>query len=232
MQARAASLLVAASAFAGIALTACNDDGRTLRDARPDQVASVSTTAPPTTVDPLLGPADSELVPVPSLPIDSGDLGSPVAPDTADLPLIGVVQAPWPNEGAIPARHTCDGLDVAPALQWAPSPTGTVEIAVTLVDQDAPDFVHWVMTGIDPFATSLAEGEIPEFATVGVNSEGAAGYAGPCPLPGETHRYVYTVHFLDQVSELGDGAAGADLQAFVNGATFESLSVVGTYSRS
>lgn len=230
MQARAASLLVVASMCASV-LTACNDDGRTLREPRLDQVASVSTTAVPASVDPLLPIDSSQVVPVPSLPIGSGDLPVPVVPDTGDIPLVDVVQAPWPNEGAIPARYTCDDLDVAPALQWSPSPTGTVEIAVMLVDQDAPDFVHWVMTGIDPFATSLGEGEVPEFASVGINSEGEAGYAGPCPLPGETHRYVYSVHFLDQVSELGDGAAGADLQAFVNGATFAVLSVVGTYSR-
>lgn len=230
MRARAASLLVVASVCASTLLTACNDDGRTLRDPRPDQVASVSTTTV-TTIDPLVPIDSSQVLPVPSLPIGSGDLPVPVVPDTGDIPLVDLVQAPWPNEGAIPARYTCDDLDVSPALQWPASPTGTVEIAVTLVDQDAPDFVHWVMTGIDPFATSLGEGEIPEFATVGVNSDGEAGYAGPCPLPGETHRYIYTVHFLDQVSELGDGAAGADLQVFVNGATFESLSVVGTYSR-
>ena len=106
-----------------------------------------------------------------------------------------------------------------------------VEIAITLEDQDQPDFVHWVMSGIDPFATSLAEGAVPEFAIVGLNGRGQPGYTGPCPPVGETHTYVYTVHFLDQATELADGAPGADLQAFVKGATFESRTISGTYSQ-
>lgn len=229
MRARAASILIVASLCTATVLSACNDDGRTLRDPRPDQVGSVSTVAVTTTsIDPNLPLETADLG---GLPVGSGDLPVPVVPDTGDLPLADVLQAPWPDGGAIPPRHTCSKLNLAPALTWSPAPTGTVEIAVTLVDQDAPEFVHWVMSGIDPFATSLAEGTVPEFATVGVNSNGQPGHTGPCPPAGETHTYVYTVHFLDQATELPDGSPGADLQAFVNGATFASLSVVGTYSQ-
>ena len=233
MRARAASLFVVASICTGIALASCNDDGRTLRDPRPDQQGSVSTIAAPTStsIDPNFPLETAQLNP---LPVGSGDVPVPV--DTGDIPLEGIpledlATAPWANGGSIPARHTCSDLNLAPELRWSPAPTGTVEIAVTLVDQDTPMFVHWVMSGIDPLSTSLGEGIIPEFAIVGVNSNGQPGYTGPCPPAGETHTYVYTVHFLDQQTELGDGSPGADLQAFVNGATFASLSVVGTYSQ-
>lgn len=223
MRARAASLFLVASLGTAVALAGCNDDGRTLREPRPDQVGSVSTVAiTTTTLDPNLG---LETAPFPTLPVE----GQPT--DASAVPLVDALRAPWPDGGAIPARFTCTDLDLAPQLEWSPAPTGTVEIAVTLVDQNAPGVVHWVMSGIDPFATSLPEGVIPEFATVGLNVNGQPGYTGPCPPAGETHTYVYTVHFLDQATELGDGAPGADLQAFVNAATFESLSVVGTYSQ-
>ncbi len=219
MRARAASLLVVAPLVA-VSLTACNDDGRTLREPRPDQVGSVSTTAAPTTSPPAAGSEPAfESLPAPT-----------IAPVPTPAP-VGALQAPWPDGGVVPARHTCTDLDIAPALSWPPAPTGTVEIAVTLSDETAPGVVHWVMSGIDPFATSLAEGIVPEFATVGTNFTGAVGYAGPCPPAGETHAYRLTVHFLDQATELPDGAPGTDLQVFVNGATFGSLSVVGTYSQ-
>ncbi len=231
MRARAASLLITASVCTGIILASCNDDGRTLRDPRPDQQGSVSTIAAPTTtsIDPNFPLETAQLNP---LPVGSGDIALPVG--SGDIPtdvLDDVVQAPWVNGGIVPARYTCNDLDLAPALTWSPAPTGTVEIAITLVDQDNPTFVHWVMSGIDPLSTSLGEGIIPEFATVGLNSSGVPGYTGPCPRANEVHTYVYTVHFLDQQTELADGTPGADLQAFVNGATFASLSVVGTYSQ-
>ncbi|MFN8022638.1 MAG: YbhB/YbcL family Raf kinase inhibitor-like protein [Acidimicrobiales bacterium] len=241
MRARAvvSSLVVACCVTA--LLTACNDDGRTLRDPRPDQVGSVSTTAAPTTValDPLqtadIGTLPTSVLPVgsgdvPVLPVGSGDV--PALPlGTGDVPPVEGLQSAWTDGGEIPVRYACNDVNVSPPLVWAPAPTGTVEIAVTLEDQDRPDFVHWVMSGIDPFATSLAEGAIPEFAIVGVNSQGLAKYTGPCPPVGETHTYVYTVHFLDQATELSDGVAGADLQAFVKGATFESRTISGTYSQ-
>lgn len=230
MRARAASLFVVASVCTGVALASCNDDGRTLRDPRPDQQGSVSTIAAPTStsIDPNVPLETAELNP---LPLGSGDLPVPAPADTGDIPLQEMVTAPWSDGGTIPDRHTCTDLNLAPALSWSPAPTGTVEIAVTLVDQDNPTFVHWVMSGIDPLSTSLGEGIVPEFAVVGLNGNGQAGHTGPCPPAGEVHTYVYTVHFLDQQTELADGGPGADLQAFVNGATFASLSVVGTYSQ-
>lgn len=232
MRSRAASHLVASCGLVAlVVLAACNDDGRTLRDPRPDQTSSVSTTAPPTTV---VGDPD----PDPDAGFGDGGLGSDAGAATSPAesvvelpPEPGVFTATWADGAVIPDRHTCTADDVAPALSWSPAPTGTVEIAVTLVDQDAPEFVHWVMSGIDPFATALAEGAVPEFAITSTNSNDTLGYAGPCPPAGEQHTYVLTLHFLDQVTELADGGPGADLQAFVNGATFASLSLVGTYSQ-
>ena len=64
------------------------------------------------------------------------------------------------ERGRIPARHTCDDPDVAPALSWTTVPVDTVELAVTMVDLDA-DFTHWVMFGISPTRTGLAEDEVP-----------------------------------------------------------------------
>jgi Raf kinase inhibitor-like YbhB/YbcL family protein len=120
---------------------------------------------------------------------------------------------------------------VAPALTWDAAPAGTQEIAVAMTDLDLPGFVHWVMAGIDPRSTGLGEGEVPEFASVGVNGMGRTAYSGPCTPAGQTHRYQITVYLLAQRTELGDGAAGADLLAAVQGSAFMTAQVTGVYSR-
>ena len=134
--------------------------------------------------------------------------------------------------GPIDPRNTCQGENLSPTLSWSSAPTGTVEIAITMTDLDAPAFVHWAIAGIDPLSTSLGEGVVPEFSMQGINGTGQPGYTGPCPPAGETHTYEFTVHFLAQQTELGDGAAGADLIAAIEGSTFASASVTGTYSQS
>lgn len=196
----------------------CNDDGRTLRPARPDQTESVSTTVMPTVAE--TGGLDLTLPPT---------MPPTAAPTSAAAGF--TVTAPWADEFAIDSRYTCDGPDVAPALTWDAAPAGTQEIAVAMTDLDLPGFVHWVMAGIDPMSTGLGEGEVPEFASVGVNGMGRTAYSGPCTPAGQTHRYQITVYLLAQRTELGDGAAGADLLAAVQGSAFMTAQVTGVYSR-
>ena len=63
---------------------------------------------------------------------------------------------------AIPVEYAgCDGANESPPLEWTGGPDDADQMAVTLVDPDAGDFVHWVMVGIDPQTTSLETGEVP-----------------------------------------------------------------------
>ena len=51
----------------------------------------------------------------------------------------------------IPQRHSSDGEDVAPALEWSGVPDGTKAFAVVVHDPDAPlvdGFTHWVAYNI------------------------------------------------------------------------------------
>lgn len=219
MQLRAA--VVASLAALVLVTTACNDDGRTLRPARPEQNASVSTLAPVT--DP---PLDDEL------DTGFGDGFDTIALQTDPPGADPVLTASFEPGGPIDPRHTCQGENLSPTLSWSAAPTGTVEIAITMTDLDAPAFVHWAIAGIDPLSTALGEGVVPEFSMQGINGTGQAGYTGPCPPAGETHTYEFTVHYLAQQTELGDGAAGADLIAAIEGSTFASASITGTYSQS
>jgi Raf kinase inhibitor-like YbhB/YbcL family protein len=199
-----------------VVLAACNDDGRTLRPARPDQNDSVSTSVATT------------------LSVDDGGIPltlPPTLPPTTAVELVELAMtAPWEEGGTIDAYYTCDGAGVSPALVWTPAPAGTQEIAVTLVDETT-GALHWVMAGIDPLATSLLESEVPEFATLGVNSVGQTAYFAPCPPTGETHVYRVSIHALAQRMELGDGADGAVMVAAIEGSAFLTGSVSGSYSR-
>lgn len=199
-------------------LSACNDDGRTLRDPRPEQNASVSTLAPVTE------PSDGV----------GGDVGGGLGFDTIAPtvpPQSPTLVAPFVDGGPIDARYTCDGENLAPALSWSAPPPGTVEVAITLTDLDAPDFVHWAMAGLDPTATAIGEATVPEFAITSVNSGATLGYTGPCPPAGTSHTYQFTVHFLLQQTELASDGPAADLLAAINDATFSQASVTGVYAK-
>jgi Raf kinase inhibitor-like YbhB/YbcL family protein len=92
---------------------------------------------------------------------------------------------------AIPVRYTCDGPDVSPPLRWTTPPPGTRSLALRLVDLDSRPrpFLHWHVTGIPPSLRGL-----PADAHVGRvqgNDFSRAGYTGPCPVPGEKHRYRF-----------------------------------------
>ena len=126
-----------------------------------------------------------------------------------DLPNELRVTSPVMAEGdQVPTRYTCAGQDVAPPLAWSGTPPGTDELAVIVDDPDAPGgtFVHWVLFGLDPDLTALAEGRLPAGARQAANSAGSSGYKGPCPPPGRAHHYRFTVYALGQALTLANGA--------------------------
>ena len=198
----------------------CRNDGRTLRPARSDQFSSVSTSALPSTDDPaFIDPEVSDAQPT----IVTTTLVA------ADPGLIAV--APWREGAEIDARYTCDGLNVAPALSWSAAPAGTVEIAITLTDLDAPGFVHWVIAGISPQTIALDEATVPLGAYEATNGNGDIGYTGPCPPADFSHRYVIAVHYLGTRTGLDDGTPATELITAIGSAETASAEVEGTFSR-
>lgn len=198
----------------------CKTDGRTLRPARDDQNASVSTPAPAATDDPTFIDPDA------ANSTATTTIGTLVPPAGTLL-----ATAPWRNGEAIDPRYTCDGLNVAPALSWSAAPAGTVEIAITLTDLDAPQFAHWVIAGLSPRTIALDEDTVPIGAYEATNGVGDVGYTGPCPAAGSTHEYVVAVHYLGAATGLDDGSAAEDLITTINAAETAIADVTGTFSR-
>ena len=132
----------------------------------------------------------------------------------------------------IPDKHTSNGEDVAPPLEWSGVPEGTQAFAIVVHDPDAPlvdGFTHWVAYGISADATSLPEGG--EGPTQGINSTGQEGYMGPAPPPGHgTHHYYFWVYALDEDLDLPPGLDRRGLLEQIEDHVIEQARVVGTYS--
>jgi Raf kinase inhibitor-like YbhB/YbcL family protein len=143
--------------------------------------------------------------------------------------------------GAIPRKHTCDGDNVAPALQWSGAPNGTQSFALIVDDPDAPDpaapqrvFVHWVLYDLPSASGGLPEGAtadtLPAGTREGRNDWDRTGYGGPCPPKGR-HRYFFRLYALDTL--LGDlrSPRKADLEARMSEHMLATAELVGTYER-
>ena len=149
---------------------------------------------------------------------------------------LAVLSAAFAMGAAIPDRYAC--APFSPPLSWSEVPAGTQSIAVLCDDPDAPvgDWVHWVVFNLAPDVRSLPENvardaALPGGAVQGVNDYDRTGYDGPCPPPGQTHRYFYKVFALDARLALGAGARKADLVKAMRGHVLAQGSLMGTYAR-
>lgn len=113
------------------------------------------------------------------------------------------------HNGRIPETFSCKGDNVPPPLSWSGVPSGTKEVALVVVDPDAPrgPFVHWIVTDLP----AAASGSLP---TSGLhqeaNSAGQTGYTGMCPPGLATHRYRFEVLALPKAPSFPQGASPLD----------------------
>lgn len=146
-----------------------------------------------------------------------------------------------PN-GAIPAKYTCEGKDVSPALTWSGVPSGTKSLALIVDDPDAPDpaapkmtWVHWILFDVPPSTKSLPEAadasSLPRKTREGLNDWKRTGYRGPCPPIGR-HRYFFKLYALDtELGNLGEPTK-AQLEKAMVGHILGEAQLVGTYQKS
>jgi Raf kinase inhibitor-like YbhB/YbcL family protein len=144
------------------------------------------------------------------------------------------LRSPAFEDGApIPRRHTCEGEDVSPALEWIAPPAEARSLALVVEDPDAPGgtFTHWLVCGIEPEARGLAEGERPPLE--GRNDFRRRGWRGPCPPRGHgPHRYVFRLVALDaMLKDLAPGAAARDVDEAVSGHVLAAAELTGTFER-
>ncbi len=104
--------------------------------------------------------------------------------------------------GRFKGSSTCDdpGHDYSPELEFEQS-NGSGSLALTMVDLYNAK-VHWIQTGIPGDAHGIDEHTLVSGAREWTNDLGEATYDGPCPPPGETHRYRLTLYTLPSPIDL------------------------------
>jgi len=144
----------------------------------------------------------------------SGLLSLPACAPAAPAPEgFSVTAGAAPDGRFTPQQYSngygCTGHNTSPAIAWQGAPATAKSFAITIFDRDANSgtgFWHWLATGIPATAKGLEAGASgsPALTAMGVsetpNDFGSPGYGGPCPPPGQDHRYVITVYALDTVT--------------------------------
>ncbi len=164
----------------------------------------------------------------------SGGAPSPTPPPSPSAAVaIRVTSPAFADGAAIPARYSCHGANIPPALGWTGVPRGAVALALVLDDPDAVGglYIHWVVTDIPPTTTGTAEGAAPAGGQVGANSGGNRAYLGPCPPRGSgVHHYRFTLYVLPGRLGLPPTAPARQAVAAITRAATGQGRLVGTFT--
>jgi len=212
-----AAIAVTTALTAGLA--ACDtDDGRQMESPSGEQRDRMPTTTSSSLPgEPIVTMLAGSTVPA---TIEGGTVAAPF-----------VVSGPWADGTAIDATFSCDGAGTAPVIAWTAPPAGTAELALVVTDRDAEDFIHHAVRGLPPTAGGIGGAPVAG-AVEGTNDFGAPGWGGPCPPPGSTHQYLWTVYAVGQPTTLPDGFTGRQLYEQMLSSAFSSAQYTGTYTRS
>ena len=149
-----------------------------------------------------------------------------------------ISSASFSADDMIQKKFTCDGPDASPKLNWTEPPAKTQSFALIMDDPDAPagTWVHWVLFDLPADTRELAEGvakqeQLANDARQGRNDFGKIGYGGPCPPPGNPHRYFFKLYALDAKLNLKAGATKADVEGAMKGHILAHAEMIGKYGR-
>lgn len=137
-----------------------------------------------------------------------------------------------------PLSHTCDGEDTSPRITL--KGLSAVSVAVMAVNPFQPSccsFSPWIIWNLPPgpvIPPGIPKTGIvvdPVRAVQGMNDLGRIGYSGPCPPPGDTHRYTFKVWGLDTILNLEPGSTKHQLVAAMRGHVLQYGDTVALYRR-
>jgi Raf kinase inhibitor-like YbhB/YbcL family protein len=144
-----------------------------------------------------------------------------------------LTSAAFASAARIPRRHTGEGEDLSPPLEWSGLPAGAKELALICDDPDAPrpkPWVHWVLYALPATLRELKEGSA--FGMAGPNDSGDTGYSGPMPPNGHgVHRYFFRLYALDTVLDAEPGWTKEKLLSEIKGHVLAQAELMGTYER-
>ena len=156
-----------------------------------------------------------------------------IQPSGGPTDVFMLTSASFSEGGEIPERFTCNGDDLSPALAWTGTPLDASSLALVVRDRNAGGFVHWVVTGIDPFVEGVGEGGLPENAIAGRNGAGSVGWIGPCPPAGTgVHNYEFALLALLDPVDLPLDTPAEEAASMLEAAAVERAVLTGTVTSS
>ena len=143
------------------------------------------------------------------------------------------------NQERIPERHSRDGGNVSPTIEWRDAPAGTKSYALMVEDPDAPKrtFHHWAVYNIPPDVHRLAEGAgsggRADSMRTATNDFGNARYDGPQPPRGHGAHHYHFELFALEVTDLGLPARprARDVLAAARRHAMAFAETIGTFER-
>jgi Raf kinase inhibitor-like YbhB/YbcL family protein len=136
------------------------------------------------------------------------------------------------NNKFIPAKYTCDGENINPALIISAVPEETKSMVLIVDDPDAPGgtWIHWTVWNINPGVREIPENSYPADSIEGITDSGKSKYGGPCP-PSGTHHYFFKLYALSTSLNLGNSARSTDIEREMEGNILAKAQLVGLYKR-
>lgn len=134
------------------------------------------------------------------------------------------------NNGAIPSKYCCDGLNINPEISIDELPENAQSLAIIVSDPDAKngDYCHWIVWDVAP-KTLIKENSSPGIE--GRNSKGMNKYVGPCPPVG-IHHYHFQVFALDtKLSSLPPSSNEKELKAAMQNHIIAKGELIGLYKK-
>ena len=169
----------------------------------------------------LPAPRVAQTTTTPSAPI--------VQPPVGSVDVFSLVSSSFEDGTELPARLTCQGQGLSPALTWSGAPLDTSSLAIVVRDLSAGGFVHWVVTDIDPFVLGVAEGGLPENAVESPNGTGSTGWYPPCPPDGDgVHTYEIALLALNQPASIVVDTPAEQAAATLESTAIERAVLTGT----
>jgi Raf kinase inhibitor-like YbhB/YbcL family protein len=153
------------------------------------------------------------------------------------MPLT-ITSTAFRNGEVIPTRHTRDGENLSPPLEWRDAPPETKSFVLIVEDPDAPSgtFRHWAMYNIPAGEAGLPEGASAQGRRgvgEGVNGFRNVRYDGPQPPKGHgPHNYHFRLAALDVPQlDIAASAKAEDIWTRAQPHIIAEAEVVGIYER-
>jgi len=151
------------------------------------------------------------------------------ATTAVDFRQLKVTSTAFENEGMIPEKYTCDGINISPPLDIKDIPEEAKCLVLIVDDPDAPKgtWVHWLAWNI-PVTHHIKENVI--HGIEGLNDFHQHHYGGPCP-PSGTHRYFFKVYALDALIDLPADAKKEKLEELMSEHIIAFGELIGLYTK-